>query len=730
MKLLSKLNPVQCQAAEHGDGPLLILAGAGSGKTRVLTYRIAHLVQERGVNPYRILAITFTNKAAREMQERLHLLLPQAQQMWIATFHSACLRILKRDIDKLGLQRSFVVYDTADQLTLMKDCLSELNIDDEKYTPQAILGRISMAKNNLQDADAYASQKLDYFESKVSDVYYLYEKKLRRNNALDFDDLLLFTVKLLRESTEVRQHYQERFEHILIDEYQDTNFAQYTIVKILAAQHHNLCVVGDDDQSIYRWRGANLRNILDFEKDYPKATVFKLEQNYRSTRVILNAANGIIANNEGRKDKTLWTENNEGEPITVFTATTEQEEAYYVAHTIGEDLALRGQYSFSDCAVLYRTHAQSRALEEAFMRMGIPYRVIGGFRFYDRKEVKDLLAYLRLIVNVGDDISFKRVVNIPRRGIGDASVKRLEQYAGEQGISLLQASANASQCPGLRSTTVRDLTAFAELITTLARQAEFIELHELVEQALTMSGLLADLQKERTVEAQTRIENVSEMVSVARDFVEKNMDNSLSDFLSSVALVSQGDDEDPSNDRFVSMMSLHSAKGLEFPVVFLVGLEEGVFPHNRALQDPEELEEERRLCYVGITRAREKLFMTHALQRMLYGRYNTNKPSRFLQEVPEELTVTKGGKQEPPRVSSLSSWSLPTLGSVTPQGNPVKPNSGDFGPADKVRHPKFGEGTVVSVNKKGDDTQVTVAFAAPHGIKTLSLLYAPLEKSR
>lgn len=720
----TNLNPVQTMAVEHGDGPLLILAGAGSGKTRVLTHRIAHLVQKRGVSPHRILAITFTNKAAREMQERLYRLLPEATDMWISTFHSACLRILKRDIEKIGLNRNFVVYDSADQVTLMKECLQQLNIDQEKFTPQAVLARISMAKNQLEDAHSFASRKHDYFETKVEEAYFLYEKKLRQHSAVDFDDLLLFTVKLLRECAEIRAYYQEKFRYILVDEYQDTNFAQYTLVKILASRHKNLCVVGDDDQSIYKWRGANLRNILDFEKDYPEAVVYKLEQNYRSTKCILNAANGVIGKNVGRKEKRLWTDNNEGEPIIAFTATTEQEEAYYVAHTIAEQLTARGSYQYRDCAVLYRTHAQSRALEEAFVRMDIPYRIIGGFRFYDRKEVKDLLAYLRLALNPGDDISFKRIINVPRRGIGEASVKRLEAEALGRGCSLLQAAKVVEVSSGLRSSTVRDLRSFSDLLDSFSRQAEFIELHELVEHVLKTSGLMADLEKERSPEAITRLENVMEMVSVAKDFVEKNPDSSsLGDFLSSVSLVTQGDDYDD-NDRFVSMMSLHSAKGLEFPVVFLVGLEEGVFPHNRALYEPEELEEERRLCYVGITRAREKLYLTHALQRMLFGRYNLHKPSRFLEELPPDCVVHKGGRQEPPRVSTLSNWAVSSQAAHIPQNT----TSTDFQPADKVSHPKFGEGTVVNVNKKGDDLLVTVAFAAPHGIKTLSLLYAPLQK--
>jgi len=724
------LNPVQRQAVMHGRGPLLILAGAGSGKTRVLTYRIMHLVREQKVNPHSILAITFTNKAAKEMQSRLKRLLPEAPSIFVSTFHSACLRFLRRDITRLGLASGFVVYDALDQVSLMRECLRELQLDQEKFSPQAVLARISMAKNNLQDAKAYAALRLDYFETNVSLAYSLYEKKLRQNNALDFDDLLLCALRLLEGHREVREYYQQKFQYILVDEYQDTNCAQYKIVKLLAAVHRNLSVVGDDDQSIYRWRGANLQNILDFEKDYPEATVYKLEQNYRSTKAILEAANAVINKNQGRKEKALWTENQEGEPVVVFSAQTEQEEAYFVAHTIAEQLVIRDKFDYSSCAVLYRTHAQSRAIEEAFMRMGVPYRIIGGLRFYDRKEVKDLFAYLRLLVNGQDDISFKRVINVPRRGLGEVTLQKLGELALAKQCSLLQAAAAAHELSGVRGSAVEALKAFAEQIAQLRRQAEFLALPELVEEVLRVTKLKDSLLEEGrgASEALARIENVMEVVSVAQDFEESNAeDSSLADFLSATTLVTQGDDDEEAKaDSFVSLMTLHSAKGLEFPVVFLVGLEEGVFPHTRTLFEPDELEEERRLCYVGITRAMEKLFLTHALQRMLYGKFNANKVSRFLGEIPSRCLIRRGSTRE-----ALAFAEHPAL---TPAPSAAKVEvraervAGDFVPAEKVRHPRFGAGTVVSVSKKADDVFVTVAFAPPYGIKTLAMSFAPLEK--
>ena len=731
MELQRLLNPVQREAVLHGDGPLLILAGAGSGKTRVLTYRVAHLVRERKVNPSAILAITFTNKAAKEMQERLRQLLPDTPRLFIATFHAACLRILKSDGSKLGLAPNFVIYDTADQAALMRECLRELNLDQEKFSPQAILARISMTKNNMQSPADYAAQRLDYFETTVSEAYFLYEKKLRQYGAVDFDDLLLLAVRLFEEHPEVREYYQQKFQYILVDEYQDTNLAQYKIVKTLAAKHRNLCVVGDDDQSIYRWRGANLQNILDFEKDYPEATVYKLEQNYRSTKVILDAANAVIAQNVGRKDKALWTDNNMGEPATVFAAQTEQEEAYYIAHTIAEQLVLYDKYHYSDCAVLYRTHAQSRALEDALIRLGVPYRVIGGQRFYDRKEVKDLLAYLRLLVNPSDDVSFNRVINVPRRGLGDVTLQKLAALAAHKQCSLLHAAQASQELTGVRANAMASLQSFATKVISLSRQAEFLSLPQLVEEVLTTTGLKSSLEEHgrSQPEAMARLENVMELISVARDFEEANPDNnSLGDFLSTATLVTQGDEDNAAaNGSFVSLMSLHSAKGLEFPVVFLVGLEEGIFPHTRTLYEPEELEEERRLCYVGITRAREKLYLTYALQRMLYGKLHANGASRFLADIPPACIVQRGGRRENIAVAATSLAPEPHMVVAKQAQKQIHPQA-DFCPADRVRHPKFGEGTVVSVNKKADDVFVSVAFLPPFGIKTLALSFAPLEK--
>jgi len=722
-KLEQSLNPTQRQAVEHGHGPLLILAGAGSGKTRVLTHRIAHLVNNAGISPSRILAITFTNKAASEMRERLFRLLPEARDLWISTFHAAALRMLKQHGDAIGLNRNFVVYDTQDQLALVKTCCRQQNIDLERYPPQALLAAISNAKNNLQDAEEFAGASRSYYADKVSSVYLLYDKLLRQHNALDFDDLLLLVVKLFTQSPSVREHYQVRFQHILVDEYQDTNFAQYTLTRLLAARHRNLSVVGDDDQSIYRWRGANLRNILDFERDYPETAVFKLEQNYRSTGCILTAANGVIEHNITRKEKRLWTANHAGEPVTLFTALTEQEEALFVAHTITGELAARGRYAFADCAVLYRMHAQSRVFEEVFMRLGIPYRIIGGLRFYERKEVKDLLAYLRLIANVSDDVSFRRVVNVPARGIGEVSMMRLETYARTKGCSLFTAAAEGDGAAlGLKQGTLIKLVAFTHQIAAWARQAEFIELHELVTQVLEQSGLMQQYMADISPEAMSRQENLTEVVSVAKDFAEKNPDSTLTDFLNSVSLVTADDDEGETQGGKTTLMTLHSAKGLEFPVVFLVGLEEGVFPHSRVVHGEEaELEEERRLCYVGITRAKERLFLTCAKQRLLFGKTNYSLPSRFVAEIPASCLVYRGNLGE--RVMAA-----PQFGEHRTQAA-AKSRPADTAAltlADKVSHPKFGVGTVVNITAKGEDTLVTVAFAPPYGIKVLSLQYAAL----
>jgi DNA helicase-2/ATP-dependent DNA helicase PcrA len=720
---LKGLNPVQREAVAYPGGPMLILAGAGSGKTRVLTHRIAHLVQHQRVSPYSILAITFTNKAAREMKARLATLLPGANEhMWVSTFHAMCVRMLRRDIERLGVSRNFVVYDAADQQSLVKRCLRDLNIDEARFTPGMMLSRISLAKNNLQSAEEFSSLNHDYFSGKVADVYAMYEKALKANSALDFDDLLLYTVRLFAAAPDVLDFYQRKFQHILVDEYQDTNMAQYIIVRELAKRNRNICVVGDDDQSIYAWRGATVRNILEFEKDYPEAKVFKLEQNYRSSKNILQAANSVIAQNVSRKDKTLWTENAEGEPVTVFSAGSEQEEAYFVAYTIAEELLSGGRYSFADCAVLYRIHAQSRAIEEAFMRFDIPYRIIGGHRFYDRREIKDLIAYLRVLLNSDDELSLRRILNVPRRGLGDVSIAHLATFAAEQGISLYAAAGRAIQCDQLRVQAINQFTAFHQLVESMRQKIGETELPDLVEHVLEVSGLLGEARKSDDDEASSRVENMQEFISVAKDFADSSPEADLADFLGSVSLVTQGDDDEGSEaSGRVTLMSLHSAKGLEFPVVFLVGMEEGLFPHSRTLDSAEELEEERRLCYVGLTRAMEKLYISHAHMRMIFGRTSANAPSRFLRELPKECVSQRGERRE---TAKTSSWER-----KTPAALPKEDRAGiSFSPADKVTHPKFGEGTVVSVSTATGSVQVTVAFLPPHGIRTLALEYAPLKK--
>ncbi|MDP3058767.1 MAG: 3'-5' exonuclease, partial [bacterium] len=546
----------------------------------------------------------------------------------------------------------------------------------------------------------------------MAKIYSHYQENLKKNNALDFDDLLLQAVELLEKCPDVREYYQNRFEHILVDEYQDTNSAQYKLVKILAAKHRNLCVVGDDDQSIYRWRGADMNNILDFEKDYPEATVFKLEQNYRSTKAILNAANNVIANNIGRKEKTLWTSNNEGDPVVLFTAQDEKEEAFYVAHVISQELVIRGNFNYADCTVLYRTHAMSRVVEEAFMRLGIPYRVYGGTKFYERKEIRDLIAYLRLIVNPDDDVSFGRIVNVPRRGIGAVSLERLKEFATEGSMSLLEAAALASKCDNLRAASAHQFMGFAELISSLTRQAEFMAVDELVEQVIDRSGYVLDLRQERSIEADTRIENIQEFKSVAVDFRQKNPDSALNDFLDIISLVTQGDESEGDVASKVTLMSLHSAKGLEFSIVFMIGMEEGVFPHYRSTEDQAELEEERRLCYVGMTRARERLYLIHAFRRMLFGRSNNNRVSRFIEEIPDQYLLKKGAMVDVAQYYRTNERA--PFGALSGSVQKALPkNTQDFEPADKVRHPKFGEGTVIKVVFNEEDTIVTAAFLPP-----------------
>jgi DNA helicase-2/ATP-dependent DNA helicase PcrA len=663
MDLLDGLNKEQKEAVLHNEGPLLILAGAGSGKTRVLTHRIAYLIKQQGIFPSSILAITFTNKAAREMRERIDGLIGElSNDMWVGTFHSICIRILRRDIEKLGYDRSFVIYDTNDQQIVIKECLKELNINDKNFPPKSVLETIGKQKDELIDAshfeNLYAS---DFRLGKIAKIYKLYEKKLKNNNALDFDDIIMNTIKLFEKYPEVLEFYQRKFRYILVDEYQDTNTAQYTLVRKLSEAHKNLCVVGDDDQSIYGWRGANIRNILDFEKDFKGCRTIKLEQNYRSTQNILDAANQVISNNTGRKCKSLWTENKGGSKIVLCENENEHEEALYTAREI-QRIINEEDRKYKDFAVLYRINAQSRVLEEMFMREGIPYKIIGGQKFYDRKEIKDIIAYLRLIQNPADNVSLKRVINVPKRGIGDTTVQAAEDIAVESGISLFSVISNQEECPTLRRA-AQKLDNFSVMIRKFITMKENMSISDLLDIVIDDTGILREYEAEDTVEAQSRIENIKELKSVAVEFEKQNEENNLEEFLANISLVSDIDNLEEEQD-YVVLMTMHSAKGLEFPVVFIPGMEEGVFPGYRAMTEgPEQLEEERRLCYVGITRAREKLYLSNARFRTLFGNSSYNKPSRFLSEIPENLVEypfkasRSSGQRESTAWSKPQAWS-------------------------------------------------------------------------
>ena len=721
------LNKEQLDAVQTINGPMLILAGAGSGKTKVLTCRIAHLLQQ-GVRPYRILAITFTNKAAAEMRERVDRMAgAAARDVWLFTFHAFCARLLRYELENLnGYANNFAIYDTSDSKNLIKQVLKEMNLDEKRFPLPAIISHISNAKNALLLPDAYAREASGYYEQQVAKIYDAYQKKLQANNAVDFDDLLLLALRLLQENPAVREKYQRKFDYLMVDEYQDTNHAQYLLTKLLAAGHRNICVVGDADQSIYGWRGADIQNILDFEKDYPDAKLVKLEQNYRSTQVILDAANAVIDNNSGRKPKNLWTANGNGSEIIYYQANDERDEARYVIENM-QKLQLNEGAKLGDMAVLYRTNAQSRVFEEMLIKSGIAYTMVGGTKFYERKEIKDALAYLRLLYNPHDSLSLLRIINVPRRGIGDATLARLQEYANASGQSLFEVVTNAADVPGLASR------------FELMGEAADVPVKELLDDVLLKTGYLEELQSSKDPQDESRVENLKEMLSVTEEFAVKCERNgeepTLENFLADVALVADIDDAELGEEA-VTLMTLHSAKGLEFPDVFLVGMEEGIFPHSRTLMDENEIEEERRLCYVGITRAEKHLFLSNARTRTIYGRTQYYTPSRFLQEVPRNLVhvIKRPVVQRPAMTSQVhkptakenANWFEQHKASFFPRESSAAAGC-SFRVGDKVMHKKWGAGTIVTAKAADDGQEVTVAFAGG-GIRSLLTKYAKLEK--
>ena len=758
MSIYDTLNEPQREAVLHADGPLLILAGAGSGKTRVLTHRIAYLIEELGVNPWNILAITFTNKAAGEMRQRVDNLVGfGSESIWVSTFHSMCVRILRRFIDRLGYDSRFTIYDTDDQKTLMKAVCKKVDIDTKQFKERMLLSVISSAKNEMILPEEFElNAGGDFAQLKIAKVYREYEAQLKANNALDFDDLLVKTVQLLQTQPDVRENYQERFRYIMVDEYQDTNTVQFKLVSLLAGKYRNLCVVGDDDQSIYKFRGANIRNILDFEKEYPDAKVIKLEQNYRSTGNILNAANGVIRNNKGRKNKTLWTANGEGEKISLRQFDTAYDEAEFIAEEIKKEV--RDGASYNDNAVLYRTNAQSRLLEEKFIAMNIPYKIVGGINFYARREIKDILAYLKTVDNGQDDLSVRRIINVPKRGIGLTTINRIQEAADERGISFYEALLAPEMIPGVGRSASK-LDSFAALIEYFKGQAEKESLTDLLNEILDMTGYAQNLEADDEIDAESRLQNIEELLNKAAAYEEDCEDRdekaTLNGFLEEVALVADIDSLEEDQD-YVVLMTLHSAKGLEFPHVYLAGMEDGLFPSYMTItgDDPEELEEERRLCYVGITRAEQKLTLTCARKRMVRGETQYNRISRFVSEIPPELLDTgsrkrtyfteddgtdsnsagnslfpdgrsaAAGSSRSKSYASKNPFSALTKGS---QLTAQKSDSLAYGVGDRVRHVKFGEGTVLDIKEGGRDFEVTVEFDTA-GVRKMFAMFAKLAK--
>jgi DNA helicase-2/ATP-dependent DNA helicase PcrA len=712
--LLEGLNPVQKEAVLHTEGPVLIVAGAGSGKTRALTYRIAYLIRERGTSPYEILAITFTNKAAHEMAERVEGLLGTrlAKGMWILTFHSACARILRREHNHLGVPSHFSIYDEGDTERVISLVEKQMNVDLKRYPPRQVAAVIGRAKDNLIAPGEFAGNSTTYYEKVVADIYAEYQRRLRAAGALDFDDIIMETVRLFREHSAVLEHYQERFRYILIDEYQDTNRAQYHLVNLLAAKHRNICVVGDADQGVYSWRGATIQNLLDFEHDYPDAAMYVMEQNYRSTQSILQLANALIEHNIQRKPKSLWTDSAQGDLAVRYKAENEHDEAWYVANEIERLVQGEGE-RYADVAVFYRTNAQSRVLEDVFMRAGLAYKIVGGVRFYQRREIKDVFAYLRAVVNPGDLVSIRRIINTPKRGIGDATVAAIEGFAADEDLPFIEAARRAGDISTLAQRAKGAVASFIQVVDGLqAMSSGGAGPARMVEAAFTDSGYMAELEAERTIESMGRVENLKELVGVAREFEARQPEGTLADFLEQVALFTEQDDYDE-EDPAVTLMTLHNAKGLEFDVVFMVGMEDGVFPHYRSMGDPAQLEEERRLAYVGITRARRRLYLTHAWSRSLFGGSSFNPASRFLSEIPSHL------------VRSLEEEEDHAAGRRGSQG--VGHEAIQISAGDTVFHDRWGEGVVVSVSGSGQHAEATISFGEV-GEKRLMLAYAPLAK--
>ena len=725
--LLTGLNKEQQQAVQHTEGPLLILAGAGSGKTKVLTVRIAHLLAQ-GVNPYEILAITFTNKAAKEMKSRVEGLVGDvANRIWLSTFHSFCAKFLRFELDNfLGYNSNFTIYDTSDSQAVIKAALKALNLDDKYYPAGAMIGAISDAKNKLLFASDFRKQARDFYQQKVADVYEYYERELRKNNALDFDDLLLVAVKLLQSNEAVLDKYSKRFRYVMIDEYQDTNHAQYLLAKLLASYWKNIAVVGDADQSIYAWRGADIQNILDFEKDYPNCTSIKLEQNYRSTKIILDAANAVIENNEGRPKKNLWTDKTEGAKIQHFTAQSEHEEAAFIGDTIAKKHDIHG-VPYGDMAILYRTNAQSRVLEEALIKRALPYTMVGGTKFYDRKEIKDVLAYLRVLYNPFDDLSLLRIINVPKRSIGATTVAKLQDYARANGTSLFMTLTQLHLVDTIKGKTKEKLEEFGILIFTLVAEMEDKTVLDILESILDRTGYLAQLEESTDPQDQARAENIGELLSVAKDFQDTNPTGTVEDFLEQVALVNDVDSFEQEESK-VTLMTLHAAKGLEFPIVFLGGLEEGLFPHSRTLMNPEEIEEERRLAYVGITRAEKELYISNATTRTVFGRTSSYLPSRFIDEIPEELVDGLRAKRKVPDDIKRH---VPQHMSVTsrPVTKPIVRNEviADWKVGDTAIHSKWGNGKVINVAGEGASMKLTIEFPT-QGVRVVMAKFAPVKK--